>query len=223
MPWNSISPLGTVSVKANRAINQQNTTYTEVTMGNQVVGTNPTPQTAKDHFWNVGGNEDGHHRFIQSPRFTSNAVAPNDVYPVVAPGMDTVLFPLLTNGTVQWFHRNNADYVYQFIPRYVPGTVLVTSSSTYDNIIAVPANVYGEILMFTDLSGKSSAVTGFFVSGNTKVEAWTLSNQPQGQNSSGYALKFGNGSESVGFNLRVRCEDAAVGQTWNYRITYRAK
>ena len=87
MPWNSTWPVGSISVKANRVVGQQNTTYIETTMGNSIVGTNTT--ATRDHFWNVGTNEDGRHRFIQSPKFT---VGGNPADPVLGTGMDGVRY-----------------------------------------------------------------------------------------------------------------------------------
>lgn len=108
MPWNTVAPLGTVSVKANRTILQQNTTYIETTMGNSVVGTNAV--TTRDHFWNVGSDEDGRHRFIQSPAFTVGGLP---VDPVVGTGMDSVAYSKLklaaeavAQQDVQPFYRN---------------------------------------------------------------------------------------------------------------------
>ena len=116
MPWNSTSPLGSVSVKANKAPMQQNTTYIETTMGNSVVGTNAV--TTRDHFWNVGTNEDGRHRFIQSPAFTVGGL-PTD--PVVGTGMDAVTYSKTKTSTestaqqdVQLFFRN-ATQIFQML------------------------------------------------------------------------------------------------------------
>lgn len=216
MPWNSTAPVGTVSVKANRTILQQNTTYIESTMGNSIVGTNTT--TTRDHFWNVGADEDGRHRFIQSPAFT---VGGNPADAVIGTAMDVVLYPKTISGTVQWFTRN-AQGIYQATPALLSGTVSVPSSSVYGIIVAVPANVYGQIFMYTTIEGRFSAVTGFFRSDGATVEAWALTNHAQGSGSAVAALKFGNGSEASGLNILGRADDASSGQTWNYRITYRA-
>ena len=67
MPWNPISPDGTLSVKANRAPMRENTTYIQETMGNMAIGDNTT--STRDHFWNVDDDFDGRHRFIQSNEF----------------------------------------------------------------------------------------------------------------------------------------------------------
>ena len=108
MPWNSLSPIGSISVRANRTTMNQNTTYIETTMGNSIVGSNLV--TTRDHFWNVGANEDGRHRFIQSPGFTVGA-APAD--PVIGTGMDAVSYVKLLSSVVstaqqdvQPFYRN---------------------------------------------------------------------------------------------------------------------
>ncbi len=221
MPWNSTFPLGSVSVKANRTIGNQNTTYTEVTMGNSIVGTNTN--TVRDHFWAVGSNEDGRHRFIQSVGFTSTAVAPNDFYPVLGAGMQTVIFPILSKGQVVWYHKNqdNNDRIYQFIPNFLQGTVTINSSSSYVTIDAVPNNVYGEIFMWNDDNGSNTGQTAFFKSKSSVVDTWAIEFRVQGSSSSYSALKFGNGSEASGLDIRVR-RDESSKTSWNYRITYRA-
>jgi hypothetical protein len=57
---------------------QQNTTYIETEMN-------------KDHFWNIGTDEDGHHRFAQMQ--ASNDATPTVIVdPALATGMDLVYF-----------------------------------------------------------------------------------------------------------------------------------
>lgn len=216
MPWNSVSPLGTISVRANRTTMNQNTIYIETTMGNSIVGTNTN--TTRDHFWDVGNNEDGRHRFINSPAFT---VGGNPADPVLGAGMDGVLYLKVTNGRAEWFHRN-AQGIYQSVPSFLSGSVVINNNIAYDNVVAVPANVYGEIFMYTTITGEHSAVTGFFRSDGGVVEAWALTNHAQGSGQAVAALKFGNGSEASGLNIRARVDVGGAGQTWNYRITYRA-
>lgn len=220
MPWNGTWPLGTVSVKANRLTGQQNTTYIETTMGNSVVGTNTV--STRDHFWNVGSDQDGRHRFIQSPAFTVGS-SPAD--PLVGTGMDAVFYAKETNDRVEWFHRN-AEGIYQAVPSFLIGTVGSITSS-YVNVVAVPANVYGEIFMYATVLGSNSqqvyrTVTGFFRSDASKVNAWALANSVEGSSSYANGLKFGNGSDAVGLDIRARTADATSGLEWNYRITYRA-
>lgn len=214
MPWNSTAPLGSVSVKANRAIQQQNTTYIEVTMGNSIVGTNTN--ATRDHFWNVGSNEDGRHRFIQSPAFTVGAV-PTD--PVIGTGMDAVIYEKTILGRVQGFHRN-AQGIYQHIPAFLTGTHVVTSSFT--TITALPADCYGEIFMFTTASGANSGQAGFFKVTSGVCQAWSYGQRVQGDSDATYPVRFGNGADASGLNLRVIADAAASGLTWNYRLTYRA-
>lgn len=219
MPWNSTYPLGSVSVSANRTIGQQNTSYIETTMGNSIVGTNTT--TTRDHFWDVGTNEDGRHRFINSPAFTVGLV-PAD--PVVGTGMDAVLYLKVTNGRPEWFHRTNVvgAPIFQVTPTYLIGTVVLNSS--YVTVVTVPEGVFGEIFMSTVALGRNSSSTGFFRT-NTGVGAvassWAYLLAVEGS-ASGVPVKYANGADASGLNIRARAEDATNGQTWHYRIMYRS-
>lgn len=214
MPWNSTSPNGAISVKANRPFQQQNTTYTEVTMGNSIVGTNTN--ATRDHFWNVGADEDGRHRFINSPAFTVGAVAAD---PVIGTGMDGVAYLKTVLGTVQQFYRN-AQGIYQTSPAILTGTVAINTTS-YVNVVAVPANCYGEIFMYTTATGEFSGQTGFFRSDGVKVESWALIYGVSSTAAPGGALLFGNGASAIGLNIRARRAGAGAA-TWNYIIKYRA-
>lgn len=214
MPWNSTAPLGSVSVKSNRTIMQQNTTYTEVTMGNSIIGTNTT--TTRDHFWNVGTNEDGRHRFINSPAFTVGGIATD---PVVGTGMDAVFYLKVTNSVPQWFTRTASGVIYQATPNFLSGTASISNS--YANLVAVPANVYGEIIIWRTTQGRNTAQNGFFRSDGSTVEAWANYLGPEGSSAS-LNVKFGNGSDATGLNIRARNEEASGSNTWNYRIIFRA-
>lgn len=217
MPWHSTSPTGSISVKANRTPMQQNTTYIEDTMGISPVGTNTV--VTRDHFWKVGSDEDGRHRFIQSPAFT---VGGNPTDPVIGTGMDCVEYPKTVAGRVERFHRN-AQGIYQHVPSFLQGTVNLSNTTGYFMVSAVPINVYGEIIMWTAIAGIDVAQTGFFKSNGTLCQSWSLAllsedGTPRGN------LRFGNGTNAAGLNIRVKVDSLfPVGTgTWNYRITYRA-
>lgn len=212
MPWNSTWPVGSSSVKTNRSSGQQNTTYIETTMGNSVVGTNTV--TTRDHFWNVGANEDGRHRFIQSPAFTVGAVATD---PVIGTGMDGVSYLKTVSGRVEGFYRN-AEGIYQYIPAFLSGSVAIPTTS-YTTVVAVPADSYGEITMYTTALGRYSGVTAHFRSNGSTVEAWGLT-QSDDTSSNNTPLKFASAGDASGLNIRARRSDAGSA-TWNYRITYR--
>jgi hypothetical protein len=221
MAWNSVAPLGSVSVRANRAILGDNTSYIETTMGNSIIGTNTT--STRDHFWNVGANEDGRHRFINSPAFTVGAV-PTD--PVIGSGMDGVLYLKTTNSRAEWFHRNSSG-IYQAVPSVKTGTKLLGDSSTYVSVTSVPANVYGEIFMYSTAGATTEqrryrTVTGYFRSDATRVDTWGYLYTIQGSSSSEQGLKFGNGSESNLLEIQARTASATSNLTWTYIVTYRA-
>jgi hypothetical protein len=93
MAWNSVSPDGAQSVKANVTIMDQNTTYTEQTMGNIVT------QATKDHYWNVD-LKSGHHRSVQMENYPSSYTGAL-ASPALSDGMSMALFGLLnSSGTV---------------------------------------------------------------------------------------------------------------------------
>lgn len=216
MPWNSTWPVGNISVKANRIVGQQNTTYIETTMGNSPIGTNTT--STRDHFWAVGSDEDGRHRFIQSPAFT---VGGNPADPVLGTGMDTVLYPKTTNGQVTWFQRN-AQGIFQALPNILTGSANIPSGSSYSNVVAVPANVWGYIFLYSPTLNEFGGQTGFFVSNGSTVMAWATAFFPQSQSTGNISLKLGNGSEASGLNIRAR-RGSSAQTTWNYIVMYRAQ
>lgn len=231
MTWNSTVPIGTQSVKQNRPVIQQNFSYIETNMGNSAVGTNTN--TTRDHFWDVGTNEDGRHRFIQSMGFTVGGT-PTD--PVVGTGMDGVIYFKEVNGTVQAYFKNTTgglnDGIFQFVPGYLFGSVNVPSSNTYNNVAAVPDETWGEIVMFlsaAEIGGnnntaRSSMAQGFFHSTGGRVHCWSISNLRQGVSpaDSAAALKFANGSDSVDLNIKVRAQEAPTGKNWSYRIMWKS-
>jgi hypothetical protein len=99
MVWNPVSPDGAQSVKANVTIQQQNTTYTENTLGNST-------NTSKDHFWNIGVDEDGHHRAVQMMDYADTYTgAPAS--PTIATGMDLAIFARLNSSQITPFVRNS--------------------------------------------------------------------------------------------------------------------
>lgn len=213
MVWNSTWPVGSVSVKANRITGQQNTTYIETTLGKSVVGTNAVD--TRDHFWDVGSDEDGRHRFIQSVGFTVGGLADD---PVIGTGMDSVIYCKETNSAFEWFRRN-ATGIYQFIPNVLTGDVVINGS--YGNVVAVPNNVYGEIYIYTTALGKRSAQLGQFRSLTNIVETWMIT-QTDDSTDTNVPLKGASGTDATTLDIRLRTSDAANGQTWHYIVTYRA-
>ncbi len=216
MPWNSVWPVGGVSVKANRTVGNQNTTYIETTMGNSVVGTNTN--TMRDHFWDVGSNEDGRHRMIQSPAFT---VGGNPDDPVLGVGMDSVLYAKTVLGSVQWFRRN-VDNIYQATPITKTGTVNITSSSSYVTVTAIPANAYGTAYFFYEADPSKSA-SGLFSSSGTQTRGFTTRVRADVSGLDEYAVEMRNDDTGT-LDLQVRRGDSssALNGNWNYILTYRA-
>lgn len=220
MAWDVDWPDGDRSVKANQAVGNNNMVYIQTTMGNSAVGTNTN--STRDHFWDVGGDEDGRHRFIQSMGFTVGGLATD---PVIGTGMDGVIYLKEAStdiGRIEGFYRN-ADGIFQFIPSFLSGTIAIPSSNSYTTIVTVPPNVYGEIVMWqTADAGNSStnSCAGHFRSDDDTCEAWSFTQSTDTADTS-VPLKFASSSSASGLNLRARRSDASSA-TWNYRITYRA-
>lgn len=222
MTWSSTAPDGTKSVKENQSILGNNTTYIETTMGNDALGTNNAG--TRDHFWNVSGDNDGHHRFVKSPAFTVGGVATD---PLVGTGMDGVLYLKsdgLTPSRVQGFYRN-ASNVYQYIPAFLTGTVNIASGAAFTNVVTVPPNCYGEIFMYKNINDKYSAQMGFFKSNATVAQAWayTFTLDGVGSGSPTQTLKFASEPDATTLNIGARVQGGGgTAGNWNYRITYRA-
>lgn len=207
MVWNSTSPDGPQSVKANVVIQQQNTTYTENTLGNST-------NTSKDHFWNIGVNEDGHHRAVQMMDYADTYVgAPADA--ALAADMDGVVYLKTVAGTIQGFYQNAAG-IYQFIPAFLTGSHNVTAS--YTTVLSVPNNTYGQIFMFqTDNS--ANCAFGSFKATTSVCQAFCDGQFLGNSSTLTRPLRFGNSDQASGLNFRVRTSDGATG-TYQYRIMY---
>lgn len=200
MPWNSISPDGTKSVKTNTPLMAQNTVYTEQTMN-------------KDHFWNKGANQDGRHNVINMPTQGS--------FPAISTGMSGNIYLKSTQAnpsTVQGYF-SNADSTYQFIPRFVSGTIdLSGTGNTFVTLITVPNNVYGDIYMFSQNAVENMA-RGFFKCDNNICQAYTCLTLFDNSGTTSSNLRFGNGASSSGLNLRVAVT-SGTNEVYAYRVVY---
>lgn len=195
--WNTTSPDGSKSTKDNVPILQANTTYTETTMN-------------VDHYWNIGANEDGHHRQVQMPKQASDIT--------LGAGMDGGVYykeVSATNTRVEGFYRN-ASGIYQFIPSFQTGTASITSS--YTTVISVPNYSYGNIYMWMDNSSSNMAFGSFKAVGGVCHAYSSLIYQGNSQSDS-VMLRFGNGDQASGLNIRARASSGPTG-TYQYRIVY---
>lgn len=239
MSWTSGLPSGSQSVRANRSPLQGNFTYIENKMGKIAVGTNPTVGNAvTDHFWATDATLDGHHRFMKMPKFTSTngASPPDDKNPVLGTSIDGCIYIREVNADVarvEGFYRNTQG-IYQFIPSYTI-TDLASITTSYQTIATLPKNVYGEIFWYKVggvperfIHGNFTSGRGFFISNETILDAFAYTYLPQGTNTATTAVKFGNGSDASGLNLRVRAQTAGdipfpvISGKIRFKITYRA-
>jgi len=175
--WNVVAPDGTKSVKDNEVILQANTTYTKANL-------------TKDHFWHVGVNEDGHHRFAQMPKYTDGAVA-TPTSPTLTAGMDLAYFSRLKTAVeapaagaqnVQPYVRNTLDAsgIQQLLGMRAcgvfnvnPGTGVVTPLYTHNIAVGGIAPAFTGIYQITFATALPS--TSYMVLGTgMKYEAVTL-------------------------------------------------
>lgn len=227
MTWTPDIPFGDRSVRANRFFIRNNFNYTRNTIGPDGVGANNN--STKDHFFAMGSTDlEGHHRFIKSPRFTSNAAFPNDKNPTLGPSIDSVLFPRVVSNEVarvEWFSKNSTSGVYQFIPCYNAGITNIPDLN-YVSIFTVPPKTYGDIIIWhLDGDGNSDfQQQGYYVAGDTIANSFSLQQNLSISPASGanpYVLA--NGTQATNLNILVKRLNSGVpvGDI-RWRITFRA-
>lgn len=199
MVWTRIVVDDTKSVAFNATTLNGNAAYIEDSM-------------QLDHYWDEGSNLDGHHRVVQMPNEASD--------PSLATDMDAAFYVKddADSKTVGFFR--SAEGVYQFVPRFASGTVSLPNTNL-TTITAVPANVYGEIVMWTTASsGTIQVQSGFFVSNGTQVFGWSNSMIASTSATVTTLVALDNLVGTATLNLGCRREGGAAG-TWYWRITYR--
>lgn len=201
MTWNAVWPDGTKAVGQNTTTGQQNTTYVETTVNT-------------DHYFDVGANEDGHHRFVQMAKNETGGM-PSD--PSIATGMDGVTYLKEINGRVQGFYQNT-NGVFQYIPAFLSGTVSLTSTVTYSTIVAVPDDTFGYAWLYkADTS--QTGTWGYFKASGGICQAYSMPIRVGNSGTTTLNLRFGNGDQVSALNFTARRDQGASG-TYEYRIMY---
>ena len=169
MPWHGTAPEGNKSVRFNKNVLQDNTTYIETVMGNSIVGTNLA--ATEDHFWNVDSALDGHHRFMKSPKFTVGA-SPAD--PVIGGSIDQVIYAKQKTPTESSFQQDvqpfarNATAIMQllgiracvvFTGRDSNGSATIVYSHNVDTVTRTAAGKY-TVAYLTALPSENYLVLG---------------------------------------------------------------
>jgi len=204
MVWNSLWPDGTKSVKQNTVPGQQNTTYTETSMNN-------------DHYWNIGTDEDGHHKAVQMKQFANSAVgAPSDA--PISTGMEGVMYLKSVAGRIEGFYRN-VNGIFQFIPSFLTGTV-VLSTGGFNDIVVPPDNTFGQIFIWRQGTNKDVSFGSFVkVGGFCQGISPAIDVNGSGSSSAAFNVLYGNGTVANGF-IRARVASGASNGTYEYRVMY---
>lgn len=224
MTWNASIPNGSLSVRANKEPMVLNNQYIETTMGNTVSDI-PYAASQKDHFWApADSNLVGHHRWIKMPAFTVGGT-PSDPGNPLGTGLDGIFYfksDGRSTARVTGFFRNN-NYIYQVFPILKTGSKTINDASSYITLDSVPDGVYGEIFLYNASfdTSEHSGQKAIFKSRNGTVQTWSLGLVNDGSSSVVTNLKFGNGSNASGLNIRVRLTNLDSIGIWNYILTYR--
>lgn len=224
MTWDASTPNGTLSVRANKIKFVNDFTYIQDTMGNTVSDI-AYATSQKDHFWAAAGTDlEGHHRWVKMPAFTVGGT-PSDPGNPLGTGIDGIFYfksDGLSTPTVTGYFRNNS-YIYQVFPIVKTGSILINDATNYITLTSVPDGVYGDIYLYNANIDTSefSGQTAFFKSRNGTVQSWTQTLLRDGSSTATANLKFGNGTEASGLDIRVRLQTLNAIGTWNYILTYR--
>lgn len=195
MTFSANWPDGTKSVKVNRAQGNINMSYV-------------IDQMQKDHYWIEDATKDGHHRKVDMPKLDTAPTLVND----------GIVYAMDTSDTVTEVYYTNNSTTYQLSPTFKSGTK--TLGSNYVTVDSVPADVYGEIIMWRG----SQIQTGTFISTADTVYTFsTLIKIKSNTDSRPRFVEFGNGSDASGFNIQAKIGSGSSGTAgdWLYRITYR--
>jgi len=178
-PWNSVYPDGSKSVKQNETPGLENTAYIETTMGNTANDTTNT-NVIRDHYWNVGVNLDGRHRFINLPAYTI-AGSPTD--PVIGASMGGVLYVRedKTTGTANEVYFRNAVGVKKLSNPFemvaagyitdITGTPTLTNTYNIASCTNVATGQW-KITFSTALASVNYIITGSM--GDTSGRSWIV-------------------------------------------------
>ena len=197
MVWSDVSPNGSISVNANTSSMQANTAYIETTM-------------KRDHYWNEGTDEDGHHKQIQITKLSADAT--------VDTGMNGVMYikeASASNTRIEGFYRN-ADGIYQYIPSFQEGSALSISSS-YANVTTVPDNCYGNIYMYR--TDAADMAYGFFKATGGVVNSFSCATFLGSGDTAKLNLVFANSGEASDLNIKAKTSTAGAG-SYDWKVIY---
>lgn len=195
MVWHSISPDGSKSVGQNTPTMQENTSYTESILN-------------KDHFWNIGTNQDGRHNQINMPVQSGNLVP--------STGMDGVIFlrqASTADPRIQAFYANAGQTV-QISPGYLFGDITFSDTNTFLPLSSgsLPDGSYGIIYVFGN-TVSNDMTFGTFKKEQGICQAYSTPFTPAN-------FEFGNSTNTaVSGNIKVRRVSAA-NITYKYRIQF---
>lgn len=211
MPWNSIWPVGSTSVRVNRTTGNQNTTYLETTLKN-------------DHFFNEDASKDGYHKKASMPNFGTT--------PGIPAGSDGVYY-VLTNGSEKEARYTNAastSFHLNIWSQQLRGTFTAGAlNANFTLVSGIPSNAVGEIFIIRRNASPFLCMIGQFASDNVAAPNNTvhgfISRVSEANNSStisNITPFFLLNNPSVKNAIRGFAADSNfAGQDFEYIVNYR--
>jgi hypothetical protein len=208
MTWNSVWPIGNVSVKANEIPGQQNTAYIEMIMN-------------VEHIWNKSSGLNGYHVHVAKPIITGP--------PQVNIGIGGVEWLQQASPTTPrqaaMFQEQTDFTVVQYIPFYVMPFQVNLTGSFVAIPITLPQNVYGEIFLWQDqASGNFGRIlqTGTFITNSTDVNAYSTLFEYSDNSSIDTFVELAAGSDSTTLQIKAKTSLAGLNGVWTVFMKYYA-
>lgn len=167
-----------------------------------------------DHVFNdTAQADDGAHRKMTMVNLSADPVA-------LPAGTNGIVYSKVVSGETQMFFYNGVR-----ISQFTSGEVLLTGTvavtSAFSTIVAIPANMFGEVYLY-----KARFIqVGAFVSDASVVNGYSYAEKFESGSGASQILRLGfDASGASGLNLRVRNDSSSsFDGTWTYKIFYRPK
>ena len=142
--------------------------------------------------------------------------------PSTLDGANSILYSWVDANSQTQLRFYNGAFDYQITPidTVLTGTVTI-NSSTFTNIVAVPANVFGDVYLW---KGHALQVGGF-VSDGSIVNGFAFSEKFQSGTGAQPILQLGfDGAGVNGLNLTVvNNQGSSFNGVWNFKVFFRSK
>ena len=166
-----------------------------------------------DHVFNDSAQaSDGFHRQVH---MFSRAI------PVTLDGANSILYSWVDGLGQSQLKFYNGVVDYTITPTFTVLSGTVTVSSSFATIVAIPANVFGEVYLWKGRFIQQ----GTFVSDASVVNGYSFAQKYKNGSAASEILTLGyDGDGASGLNLRIQNDGSGSGfnGVWNYKVFYRS-